>query len=295
MTRHAVAVAVAVLLTPSSLIAQPATQPPSQFTVTVASAAVHKAPSTGSPVVGRAARGMVIDVTRDVGSWVKVAWPEAEDGIGYVHQSMGKLAQRQPREERLASALAPSSTAASAPAPAQQLTPAPVPLQSPTSMPMTYVAPPTHNVGFGARIGAMREFGVTTRLWSFGQFGVQVQAMRWTETHDETPGRVTSVEFAPGGIYMFGDYVNGSAWLRPYVGGALAIRRATFRLVQDDPSSITDSSVGYRAFGGTEITFPSVPRIAFSLDVGYLHADAPFPGFDDGGMRVSISGHWYVK
>ena len=67
------------------------------------------------------------------------------------------------------------------------------------------------------------------------------------------------------------------------------------RLGPDDPSSISDSSVGYRAFGGTEITFPSVPRMAFSVDVGYLHADAPFPGFDDGGMRVSISGHWYVK
>jgi hypothetical protein len=292
MTRHAVAAAVAVLLTPSWLVAQPATQPASQFTVTVASAAVHKAPSTGSPIVGRAARGMVIDVTRDVGSWVKVAWPEAEDGIGYVHQSMGKLAQRQPREERLASALAPSSIAA----PAQQLTPAPVPLQPATTRtPMTYVAPPTHNVGFGARIGAMREFGVTTRLWSFGKFGVQVQAMRWTETHDDTPGRVTSVEFAPGGIYMLRDYVSDSMWLRPYVGGALAIRRATFRLGPDDPSSTSDNSVGYRAFGGTEITFPSVPRIAFSLDLGYLHADAPFAGFDDGGMRVSFSAHWYLK
>jgi hypothetical protein len=293
MARHAAAAALAVLLTPSWLCAQASTQ----FTVTASSATVHKAPSTASPIVGRAARGMVIDVTRDVGSWVKVAWPEAEDGIGYVHQSMGKIAQRAPREERIAAAFAPSSTATPMPASAPQGAPAPLPLESTASMHTrtTYVPPPTHNVGIGARTGAMREFGITTRLWSFGKFGVQVDAMRWTETSDETAGRVTSVEFSPGGIYMLRDYVTDSVWLRPYVGGALAIRRATFRLAPEDPSSVSDSSLGYRAFGGAELTFPSVPRVAFSVDVGYLEADAPFPGFEAGGMRVSIAGHWYVK
>jgi hypothetical protein len=295
MTRHAAAAALAVLLTPSWLYAQAATT--TQFTVTVSSAAVHKAPSTASPVVGRAARGMVIDVTRDVGSWVKVAWPEAEDGIGYVHQTMGRLAQRAPREERIATALAPSLTTAPMPASSPQGAPAPVPLESPASAHtrMTYVPPPTHNIGFGARTGTMREFGVTTRLWSFGKLGVQVEAMRWTETNDQTAERVTTAEFAPGAIYMLRDYVTDSVWLRPYVGGALAIRRATFRVAPDDPSSVSDSSLGYRAFGGVELTFPSVPRLAFSADLGYLEADAPFPGFEPGGMRVSIGAHWYVK
>ena len=48
----------------------------------------------------------MLEVTRDIGAWVKVAWPEAPDGIGYVHQSMGKISQRATREERLAAAFA---------------------------------------------------------------------------------------------------------------------------------------------------------------------------------------------
>ena len=48
----------------------------------------------------------MLEVTRDIGAWVKVAWPEAPDGFGYVHQSMGKLSQRATREERLAAAFA---------------------------------------------------------------------------------------------------------------------------------------------------------------------------------------------
>ena len=160
---------------------------------------------------------------------------------------------------------------------------------------MTYVPTPTHVFGLGARTGGMNEFGVTTRLWSRQRFGVQVEATRASETSDEAPGRVTSLEFAPGVIYMLRDHVTDSVWVRPYVGADVPIRRATFRLVSDDPTPVTDNSIGLRAFGGAELTFPGVPRLAVSADVGYLKADAPFPGFDAGGVRVSIAAHWYVK
>jgi hypothetical protein len=35
------------------------------------------------------ARGRTLLVTRQLGSWVKVSWPEAEDGAGYLHVSWG--------------------------------------------------------------------------------------------------------------------------------------------------------------------------------------------------------------
>jgi hypothetical protein len=56
-------------------------------TVSEASAAVHKTPSVGSPVIGNAPRGTELAVTREVGDWVKVAWPSAADGAGYVRVS----------------------------------------------------------------------------------------------------------------------------------------------------------------------------------------------------------------
>jgi Bacterial SH3 domain len=101
VNRHASLLAIVLCLMPSPVAAQS-----TDFTVSVQSAAVRKAPSTGSPTVGQAPRGAVLEVTRDIGAWVKVAWPEAPDGVGYVHQSMGKIAQRATREERLAAAFA---------------------------------------------------------------------------------------------------------------------------------------------------------------------------------------------
>ena len=60
-------------------------------------------------------------------------------------------------------------------------------------------------------------------------------------------------------------------------------------------ASVSDSSFGLRAFGGTELTLPGAPRFAISADVGYQWSEQPFPGFELGGLGFAISGHWYVK
>src|SRR4029453_6940047 len=95
MTRWVAVVAVAVCLTPARLHAQSST-----FTVTVASAAVRQAPSAGSPVVGYRAKGEVLDVRRNLGTWIEVAWPASPAGIAYVSASMGLLAASAPPERR---------------------------------------------------------------------------------------------------------------------------------------------------------------------------------------------------
>ena len=97
MTRLAsVVVAIIVVFVSSPAAAQdPAAAQGMALMVSVPSAAVRKSPSMASPVVGQAPRGAVLDVTRDVGSWVKVTWPDAPDGVGYVHESMGTLSNRQ--------------------------------------------------------------------------------------------------------------------------------------------------------------------------------------------------------
>ena len=293
MIRQAAAVVIAMVLSPSWLSAQPL-----EFTVKVQSATIHKSASTGSPVIGRAARGAVLEVTRDLGTWVKVAWPAAEDGAGYVHETMGSMAQRAMREQRLATAFGstPQTSAAGSPSTASVAPAAGVVTDSQlTATRTTYIVPPTHMVGLGGRMGrAPVDFGATARLWSRQRFGVQLEALRSAQTSVETPGRVTSLEFAPSLIYMLRDHVTANVWVRPYAGTGASLRRSTFKLTPDtDP--VTDSSFGFRAFGGAEMTFPNVPRLAVSADLGYLWSEVPFQGFDADGLRVSVSGHWYVK
>ena len=84
MTRCCIASLVLLLVVPARLSAQSA-----EFRVETASASVHKAPSIASPVIGQARQGAALEVTRDLGSWVKVPWPDASDGVGYIHVSTG--------------------------------------------------------------------------------------------------------------------------------------------------------------------------------------------------------------
>src|SRR4051794_13049791 len=87
MRRHVVAGAIAVCISPVSVYAQPKPV----FTIEKPTADVHNGPSTGAAIIGQAAQGMRLAVMRDLGSWVKVPWPAARDGIGYVHVSTGSL------------------------------------------------------------------------------------------------------------------------------------------------------------------------------------------------------------
>jgi opacity protein-like surface antigen len=290
--RPASVVVIGLCLLPTLASAQSA-----EFTVNVQSAAVRKGPSTGSPVVGQAPRGAVLEVTRDIGAWVKVAWPEAPDGIGYVHQSMGKLSQRATREERLASAfasLSPPEPVAAAEPPATESAAS---VDASASTRTIYVPPPTHVVGLGGQMsGATPGFGFTSRIWSRSRLGVQLDLSRSRLTSPASSERVESTEFAPSVIYALPDYVTDSIWLRPYFGGGAALTRSKLSAGTPEVTpSVTESAFGFRGFGGAEVTIPNLPRFAVSADVGYRWTEQPFAGFELGGLGFSISGHWYLK
>ena len=55
------------------------------------------------------------------------------------------------------------------------------------------------------------------------------------------------------------------------------------------------NGVGFRIFGGTELTFASVPQFGLSVDLGYRHFPTPFQGFEAAPLSASIAGHWYIK
>jgi hypothetical protein len=312
MIRHAAAVALALCLSPSWLCAQS-----TNLTVNAASVDIHKYPSIASPVIGKAPRGARLEVTRELGSWVKVSWPDGEGGAGYVHRNMGKLA---PSAENSAGYVRQSvetvacmcargansgSGFTSTPRgrePASLTTPnvrvkQPGAAERLASASPVYVAPPSHIVGLGGRMGGSAlAFGATARAWSGSRsrVGIQLEVSRAAFTGVAAPGRLTSIQLAPSLLYSFRDLVTDYVWVRPYVGAGANLSRST---LSGAPGGdfVSDKSLGFQTFGGVEVTLPNVPRFALSADIGYDWSRTPVPGFDVGGMGFSLSGHWYVK
>jgi len=288
MIRHASAIAVALCLNASWLCAQS-----TKFTVSAASADVHKSPSTGGPVIGHAPRGTVLEVTRELGSWVKVAWP-AEDGVGYVHVSMGLIARGSTPAPSPPAGFTPEQSAvesARPPAPAARL--APTELGRPPAPTRTgYVIPP-HSVGVGGVMtGPSLGFGATARAWSSKRFGFQLEVSRDAVT--EAPGHLTSSQFTPSLLYSLRDRVTDYLWVRPYLGGGPSLQHQTLNGATAT-DSVSDTRLGFQVFGGGEVTFPGMPRFAVSADLGYRSRPTSFAGFELGGLGLSMSGHWYIK
>ena len=107
-------------------------------------------------------------------------------------------------------------------------------------------------------------------------------------------GRVTSMQVEPGVVYALFDRVPGYVWIRPYVGSALSFRHQTWKDAAP-VAPVSDNSVGYRVFGGSEFTFASVTQFGLSAEVGYRHVPTAFPGFEPDRMSVAVIGHWYFK
>ena len=290
MVRHAAAVAVVMLLSPAWLLAERTT-----MTITTESANVHKAPSTGSAIIGRAARGAVLTVTRELGSWVKVSWPAAPDGAGYVHVSWGSMAHGALPDAKRAAAIAPArapepalSAATAAPADNARTVDQPAPMRA------VYVSPATHGVGVGARMAASPiGFGITARGWRRNRLGMQLDASRYAST-SLTTARVTAIQIAPSLLYSLPDRVTDYLWLRPYVGSGAMLHRSS-NTATPGGVPVSASGFGLQAFGGGEVTFAGAPQFALSADLGYRWYRTAPAAFDGGGLGVSVLGHWYVK
>ena len=317
MFRRIATLAVVLITATAAMAPAPVEAQEPQITITAASASVHKGPSTGSPVVGMAPHGTVLDVTRNLGDWVKVTWTEVPDSIGYVHLSGAALHARgaSPRPvtpapssaapSRLRASTAPARTASAAPRADDDavrtrtavLHAEPVPHDHDATPDPVYITPPSHRVGLGGQVsGSALGFGGSARVWSRRKLGVQVDFSRFALTSQVTPGRVTSFQFAPGVLYALPDRVTDYFWFRPYVGTSVAFARHRFSDAPVSGVAVTESRVGYHAFGGGEVTFASVPRFALSADLGYRWSEeTPYAGFELGRMVFSISGRFYIR
>jgi Bacterial SH3 domain len=293
MIRHTLAVVVVLVLSPAWLYAQNA-----ELTVNIASADVHKSPSSGSPVIGKAPRGTVLEVTRELGSWVKVSWPGVQDGAGYVHVNSGSIAGRSVSDPKRAAIFnsrpAPDAAVTRTSAPVDNTATAAQKQALPQRT--AYVPTPTHTIGLGGRLGGTTlGFGASARAWSQGPIGIQLEVARYAHTDGTLPDRVTSIQFAPSVLYSLPDSVGGAVWLRPYLGAGLDVYRLRMSNPIPSADSVTGNRWGVLAFGGGELTFANVPQFALSADLGYHWAKTPFLGVELGGLGLSVSGHWYVK
>jgi len=297
MIRRIAAVVLALTLNPALVRAQDTV-----LTVTVASADVHNGPSIATPVIGHVSRGTVVPVLRSLGSWAKVAWPDAPDGVGYVHVTMGRVAS--PNAGAPANADAPAtdmpSRASSLPATtttAMPLPAAPTPLHRRMAVSdQSTGAPITHIFGVGGMVGSTSSFGATVRAWHNDHLGIQLAFTRDAMTSDVAPGRVTSIQLEPGAVFALLDHVSDYVWIRPYVGSVVSFQRQTLKGSSPAiPEVASSNGVGFRIFAGSELTFAGVPRFGLSAQLGYRRFPTPFPGFETDPLSLSVAGHWYLK
>ena len=290
MIRRIAAVALALILNPAFLHAQD-----NVFTVTVPSADVYKGPSNVTPVIGHVSRGTALSVSRNLGGWVKIAWPESEDGVGYLRTAMGRLDGPDAGASATNASPRPSSapagaTAASASA-ARTSTGQPIaPQRQSRSREISHI------FGVGASLAPMSGVGATARAWHKNHLGIQVAVMRDAMTSDVAAGRVTSMQFEPGVQYAPFDRVSDYLWLRPYLGSAVSFVHQTLTIASPlRIPPVSDSGLGIRFYGGGELTFASMPQFGVSADLGYRRLPTPFAGFKADPLSVSIAGHWYIK
>lgn len=298
MIRHVSAVVIVLCLNTVSLSAQTTRAQSTELTVKTASANVHKFASIGSPVIGKVQRGTVLEITRNLGSWVEVPWPAGEGGIAFLHVNAGSIGHRSAPDSN---GFAPTPTPAP-PAPAsaaiassvargeQQIAAA----GQPGSRRPVYISLPSHIFGLGGRMSASTPgFGATARTWWGNRLGFQFDASRYLLDSVAAPGHLTSIQFAPSVLYSLPDGVSDSLWVRPYLGAGGSLYRAT--LSGGTSSLTTDKGLGFQAFGGGEATFSGVPRFALSADIGYRWSRTSFVGFEPRKIGFSLSAHWYVK
>jgi hypothetical protein len=290
MLRHITAVAVLLVASQTPLYGQNMS-----YTVTAASADVHEGPTIASPVIGKALRGEAFEITRNLGSWVRVPWPGAQDGSGYLHVSWGTISgQSRP------SALIPSDAVSSAPTGLTQrraagntngnttngdLQPAPTP--KPVSL-------PSHLVGVGGALGnGPRGFAATARAWSRDRFGVQIEIGQSTRTGAAT--HLRSAQFVQSLIYSLPNLVSNTFWVRPYVGSGINVYHSTLSSAIPGIADAVDSGFAYQVLGGAELTWANLPQVALSAGVRQQFAPHTPAAFDLGGFGVALSAHWYIR
>ena len=289
MIRHAVAVAIALLLNTAPVFGQNAPSPVAELVVNV-TADLHKSPTTASEIIGKAPRGTALPINRNLGSWFEVPWPDGAAGIAFVHVNTGKI---MPRSSATApsgaqEAIAQIAAVAAAATAANRYDGANVDRLMASNrvaaQSAAYVSLPQHQIGIGALLNTSTlRFGGSARTWWGRGLGVAFSVSR-PELASVDGQLIPSTQFAPSVLYSLPEAVSDSMWMRPYVGTGPRFYRANL-----------ETRRGYEAFGGVEATIAAMPQFALSGEMGYRWSRPSLGDFMPRQIAFSVSGHWYVR
>jgi hypothetical protein len=306
MIRRISAIALVLCVNTVSLYAQ-AAQPGMELTVKAASADLYKSPTVASAVVGKAQRGTVLDIKRNLGSWVEVPWQGGDNGMAFVHVSAGTIARRISDPNQLV-ANGSSGHVGSMPDNPAALSERILANGQSSANGGSHSNGGTYNggsvlprsFGMGARLNPLTPsfgagFGLTSRTWWSPRLGFQMDVLHSRRGNLQGPGHVTALQFAPSILYSLPDAVTSSVWLRPYVGGGGSLYRTTFRPTADPAVSASEQLMGFQTFGGAETTFAAMPQFSVSAELGYRWSETSVVGFAPRRTAVSLSAHWYIR
>jgi hypothetical protein len=286
MIRQASAVVVVLVLNATPVFAQGAATASAELRVRATAADVHKFPSVASPVIGKATGGTVLEVRRNLGSWVEVPWPSAEGGIAFLHVNTGTVAPRTPSVDSLSaqSAVSEITAVAAAATPTSRSSSSSGQALPARPARSTYVSLPSHRLGMGASMNTSNPyFGATGRAWLDNRLGVQFTMGR-TQLENADGLSVSSMQYAPTALVWLKDGVTNALWLRPYVGAGPRFYHSN-----------QETHTGLEALGGAEATFSAMPQFAISAELGYRWLRPSFDGFQPRQVGFSLAGHWYLR
>ena len=267
---------------------------------TVPSAEVYQAPSNVTPVIGHLPRGTMLPIARNLGSWVKIAWPDGRDGFGYVHVTMGRIGPVT-GDEWPTTASGPRS-AKRAIVPITQ-TPSKAAWRSSPRLPASSppaarvqgnASPASHMFGVGGLGGYTRSIGATARVWKRQPHRHSVRH------HAEYIDERCLCRSIDDNAVRTGDHLRTVSTESPMTCGCGLTSDRRWR-------SVTCPQANCSRFQTTQpvsasLAAPNSCSLVERAAVRYQRGprlprrfQEPIAGFDDKRMTVAIAGHWYIR
>lgn len=253
--------------------------------VTAERTSVREKAATDGAVVATVVKGEDLDVLETSGAWYRVR-VRSTGREGFVHNLFVERAAGAASGPAPAAPVSPGTPPATA-APAARTTP---PVQQPPTE--AGFSLEDRHLGVGLTGGGLA-FGFTPsfRYWTGDKAGFEVNASFTSNSGFST------VALSPSFLMRFNEPKRaGTVGFAPYWGAGITYYH--FASGFDDfycdivGVDCDTSSIGFGGFGGTEILFDAVPKLAASANVGFYTSPS---ALNYGGLYLSFAGHWYFK
>jgi uncharacterized protein YraI len=295
--------------------------------IDAATANVRAEPTTTSPVVTRATRGMHLSVVRADKQWIQVTvlLADGSQATGYISASLGTLVgeSRSAKLQRAGHRTAVETVVVHMPASADQRTESPdTPTdQSAATAPQLAEprpgppAPSTgrarsiakRRLGLGADLGGYAfGLGGSVRVLFANQVRVEGGVSRYREsadTNSASPTKISITQFAMSAFVPIHERLATSLMtVQPYAGAGVNVLRSSIAhtvdfLGEPGTNKASATNYGFQVLGGVDVRLKRLRSVSFGADLGYSSTTVTFGslGLRVGGFSERASVHWYVR